>query len=298
MVKVPRSAYRVRRMNILAFDTCFDACSVCVAELRDGLVSLSSRMERFETGHAERLIPMIGEAMDEAGLPFEKLDRIAVTIGPGTFTGTRIGIAAARSLALATNAQTAGVSSLAVMADVARRDITADTLAVVTDARRGEVYAQLFGPAGGYAPLSPPLLLAVDDAVRRVLRALKDTGRMRSTLVVFTSDNGAMYGEHRLFGKKVPYEESIRVPLLVRGAPHAAAEARRSDEAVSLLDLPAMALAWSEGRAWTCPRDRAEISMPSVVPVAQQCDVAWRGWRSATEKQIWKADGARWWLWE
>ena len=134
-------------MKILAFDTCFDACSVCVAELRDGLVSLSSRMERFETGHAERLIPMIGEAMDEAGLPFEKLDRIAVTIGPGTFTGTRIGIAAARSLALATNAQTVGVSSLAVMADVARREVTAETLAVVTDARRGEVYAQLFGPA-------------------------------------------------------------------------------------------------------------------------------------------------------
>jgi tRNA threonylcarbamoyladenosine biosynthesis protein TsaB len=153
-------------MKILAFDTCFDACSVCVAELRDGLVSLSSRMERFETGHAERLIPMIGEAMDEAGLSFEKLDRIAVTIGPGTFTGTRIGIAAARSLALATNEQTVGVSSLAVMADVARRDITADTLAIVTDARRGEVYAQLFGPAGGYAPLSPPLLLAVDDAAR------------------------------------------------------------------------------------------------------------------------------------
>lgn len=153
-------------MKILAFDTCFDACSVCVAELRDGLVSLSSRMERFETGHAERLIPMIGEAMDEAGLPFEKLDRIAVTIGPGTFTGTRIGIAAARSLALATNAQTVGVSSLAVMADVARRDITADTLAVVTDARRGEVYAQLFGPAGGYTPLSPPLLLAVEDAAQ------------------------------------------------------------------------------------------------------------------------------------
>jgi len=62
-------------------------------------------------------------------------------------------------------------------------------------------------------------LLAVDDAVRKVLRALQDTGRMRSTLIVFTSDNGALYGEHRLFGKKVPYEESIRVPMIVRYDP-------------------------------------------------------------------------------
>ncbi len=120
----------------------------------------------------------------------------------------------------------------------------------------------------------------------------------RETVIVVTSVHGDMHGAHGLFRKGWPHEESIRVPLLVRGAPHAAAEARRSDEAVSLLDLPAMALAWSEGRAWSCPRDRAEISMPSVVPVAQQCDVAWRGWRSATEKQVWKADGARWWLWE
>ena len=88
-------------MKILAFDTCFDGCSVCVAEQRDtAVVALSSRMERFETGHAERLIPMIGEAMEEARVAFGELDRIAVTVGPGTFTGTRIGIAAARSFAL------------------------------------------------------------------------------------------------------------------------------------------------------------------------------------------------------
>src|SRR5688572_6077654 len=100
MVNLACSAYRVRRMIILAFDTCFDGCSVCVAELREGIVvARSAKMERFETGHAERLIPMIGEAMEEARLRFDELQRIAVTVGPGTFTGTRIGIAAARSLA-------------------------------------------------------------------------------------------------------------------------------------------------------------------------------------------------------
>jgi tRNA threonylcarbamoyladenosine biosynthesis protein TsaB len=153
-------------MNILAFDTCFDGCSVCVAE-RHGraLVELSSRMERFETGHAERLIPMIGEAMEEARLSFDELTQIAVTVGPGTFTGTRIGVAAARAVALAIGARTSGVSSLAAMAEVARRQIKSKALAVVVDARRGEVYAQLFGAeGGGRDPASPPQLLSLADA--------------------------------------------------------------------------------------------------------------------------------------
>jgi tRNA threonylcarbamoyladenosine biosynthesis protein TsaB len=154
-------------MRILAFDTCFDGCSACIAELRGGAVSvLSRRFERFETGHAERLIPMIGEAMREAQLAFEQLDRIAVTTGPGTFTGTRIGIAAARALALATGAGTVGLSSLAVMAEVASRKIDAPVLAVVVDARRGEVYAQLFGPGGGGDALSPPALLRLEEAAQ------------------------------------------------------------------------------------------------------------------------------------
>lgn len=160
-------------MHILAFDTCFDGCSACVAELQDGVVSiLSARMERFETGHAERLVPMIGEVMAHAGVPFESLRRIAVTTGPGTFTGTRIGIAAARALALATNGETVGASSLLVMAEVARRELGGDikkmdALAVVVDARRGEVYAQVFGGAGEKDDTgSQPMLLSLDDASR------------------------------------------------------------------------------------------------------------------------------------
>ena len=168
-------------MNILAFDTCFDGCSVCVAERRgDAVVPLSFLMERFETGHAERLIPMIGEAMQQAGLSFDHLGRIAVTVGPGTFTGTRIGVAAARALALATGAQTVGVSSLAVMAEVARREVTAPQLAVVVDARRGEVYAQLFGAGGGLGAKAPPQLLSIEEA-----------GKLGDGAIVFVGSGGA-----------------------------------------------------------------------------------------------------------
>ncbi len=75
-------------MNILAFDTCFDGCSACVAERRGGVViELAAVFERFQTGHAQRLIPMIGEVMQQARVSFDQIDRIAVTVGPGTFTG-------------------------------------------------------------------------------------------------------------------------------------------------------------------------------------------------------------------
>ncbi|HEX9881123.1 MAG TPA: tRNA (adenosine(37)-N6)-threonylcarbamoyltransferase complex dimerization subunit type 1 TsaB [Hyphomicrobium sp.] len=157
-------------MNILAFDTCFGACSACVARGGDGGVEvLASALERFETGHAERLVPMIDEVMARAGMAFGDLDRIAVTAGPGTFTGTRIGIAAARGLALATGVAVVGASSLAVMAEVATRELgsrAADqNFVIAVDARRGEVYAQVFG-ADARDALSPPLLLPVEEAAQ------------------------------------------------------------------------------------------------------------------------------------
>ena len=163
-------------MIVLAFDTCFDACSVCVAQSREtGIVELASALERFETGHAERLVPMIEEAMRNAGVAFEAIDRVAVTIGPGTFTGTRIGVAAARGIALSTGIATVGVSSLAVMAELARRelgDLPKDAdLAVAVDARRGQAYAQLFS-ASGLDAKSPPQLLTIEAASRLGDRSL------------------------------------------------------------------------------------------------------------------------------
>ena len=93
-------------MNILSLDTCFDACSVAAGRgLRSLTPGISFAFEAMQKGHAERLLPMIEMVMCEAGLEFKSLDRIAVTYGPGTFTGTRICVSAARALALATGAR-------------------------------------------------------------------------------------------------------------------------------------------------------------------------------------------------
>ena len=81
-------------MKILAFDTSLGALSAAVRwRSADGVWLLREAHEVRERGHAERLMPVISKLMGEAGLPFCELDRIAVTIGPGSFTGTRIGLA-------------------------------------------------------------------------------------------------------------------------------------------------------------------------------------------------------------
>jgi tRNA threonylcarbamoyladenosine biosynthesis protein TsaB len=115
------------------------------------------------TGHAERLMPMIEEVMAEAGLSFHQLDRIAVTHGPGTFTGTRISVAAARALSMATGAKIVDVSSLEVMARSPRLPAGPGTIfAVATDARRDEVYLQLFCRFT-LRPVAPPAVVPLAD---------------------------------------------------------------------------------------------------------------------------------------
>jgi hypothetical protein len=136
--------------------------------------------------------------------------------------------------------------------------------------------------AGYYAHIE-----ATDRAIGRLLKAVGD-----SVLVVFTSVHGDMHGAHGLFRKGWPYEESVRVPFLVR-VPGGRAEVR--EDAVSLVDLPEMMTGFIErGVLPRIEADAAHISMPSVVRLPQQCDRVWRGWRSKTRKQIFNADGSLW----
>lgn len=158
-------------MNILAFDTCFGAVSVAVRRQSErGEWLTREAYEPRGTGHAERLFPMLAEVMAGAGIAFSDIDRIAVTLGPGTFTGVRIGVAAARALALATQKPVVGLTSLAVMARHAVAQLGdargGRPLVVAVDARRDMVYVQLFGD--GCVETSEAALMTCEDAARRI----------------------------------------------------------------------------------------------------------------------------------
>lgn len=159
-------------MNVLAFDTCFGAVSAAVRwRSARGEWLLREAYEPLAVGHAERLLPMIDSVMDGAGLSFGQLDRLAVTVGPGGFTGLRVGVAAARAFALATGVPVVGLNSLAVMAERANLLLAGSRggrpLVVAVDARREALYVQVFGENAG-DPLSEPQLLPANEAERLV----------------------------------------------------------------------------------------------------------------------------------
>jgi tRNA threonylcarbamoyladenosine biosynthesis protein TsaB len=152
-------------MNILALDTSMGACSAAVLRNDGAARHLVVREAPMARGHAEALMPMVAEVMKEAGLDFAALDLIAATVGPGSFTGVRIAIAAARGLALVTPAKLYGTDSLTVMARLARATEAAGRapFAVAVDARRDMLYLGLYDKEG--RKLEGPLLIAPDDAV-------------------------------------------------------------------------------------------------------------------------------------
>lgn len=156
-------------MNVLTFDTAFDACSVAAGRgLRSLSPSIVTLFEPMQSGQAERLVPMIQEALSLTGMSTADLDVIAVTCGPGTFTGTRITTAAARALALVGKTPLAAISSLSLMAmNFAAKSTGAQTLAIATDARRGEVYFESFDPHS-LCSLAPPQALLVEAAAARL----------------------------------------------------------------------------------------------------------------------------------
>ena len=159
-------------MNVLAFDTCFAAVSAAVRwQSARGEWLLRESYEPLTTGHAERILPVIDAVMTGAGLTYNQLDRIAVTLGPGGFTGLRAGIACARALALAIDRPVVGLSSLAIMAERANFILgtrrAGRPMIVAVDARRGGLYLQTFGENAG-DPLSAAHLLTPDEAAEQL----------------------------------------------------------------------------------------------------------------------------------
>ena len=132
-------------MLVMGLDSALQRCSVAI--LRDGVV-LSDKFADMERGHAEHLAPMAASALAEAGVKVADLDRVGVVVGPGGFTGVRIALSFARGLAIGTDLEVSGITSLAALAGNATTETAEGLIAPIIDARRGQVYGALYENSG------------------------------------------------------------------------------------------------------------------------------------------------------
>jgi len=144
--------------KILAVDTALGACSVAVL---DGEKILAHRFEEMTRGHAEALAPMVEETMRKAGIGFAALDRLAVTTGPGTFTGQRVGLAFMRGLKVALKKPLIGITTLEAMAFATG----AERAAAIHDAKREEAYLLLWDKD---EVVLPPAVMPLQEALARI----------------------------------------------------------------------------------------------------------------------------------
>src|SRR5215467_5351794 len=147
-------------MRVLAIDTALEACSAAVLDTNSGIAA--SETLAMTRGHAEAVTPLIARVMSAAAIEFVDLDRIAVTTGPGSFTGLRVGISAARGIAPA-----AGLSTLAGFAAPLIADDDSTQVVAAIDARHEHVYLQVFGTGG--RTVVAPRVASVRDAARAAM---------------------------------------------------------------------------------------------------------------------------------
>lgn len=176
------------RPILLALDTATDACSVAVLA---GDAIAAHRSALMARGHAEALMPMVLETLEAAGLGFADLSAVGVTIGPGAFTGLRIGLSAARGIGLAAGIAVIGATTLEVVAHgVPDEEREGAGVVAAIESKRTDLYIQAFGsdlvPLGAPASVMPdalaealpegPLVLA-GDAAARAAEALRASGQ-------------------------------------------------------------------------------------------------------------------------
>jgi tRNA threonylcarbamoyladenosine biosynthesis protein TsaB len=135
-------------MLILAIDTALEACAAAVLDTTASKV-IASESHAMKRGHAEALMPLIARVMKESGLPFAALDRIAVTNGPGSFTGLRVGLSAARGIALAASKPVVGITTLSAYAAPVVSEAAEQPVISAIDARHDQVYFQVVSGNGG-----------------------------------------------------------------------------------------------------------------------------------------------------
>jgi tRNA threonylcarbamoyl adenosine modification protein YeaZ len=155
-------------MRVLAIDTALAACSAAVLDTEGSGIRASESLA-ITRGHAEELMPLVARVMEQSGFGFADLDRVVTTTGPGSFTGLRVGISAARAIALAAAKPAVGVSTLSAFAAPHLADDETVQVIAAIDARHEHVYLQVFGPGGRI--LVAPRLAALSEAVRAASEA-------------------------------------------------------------------------------------------------------------------------------
>ena len=149
-------------MLILAIDTALDACSAAVLDTGTGKL-IATESQAMKRGHAEALMPLLARVMRDSGLPFAALDRIAVTTGPGSFTGLRVGLSAARGIALAAGKPVVGLTTLsAYAAPLVSEGGEAPVISAI-DARHDQLYFQVV--SGNGSSLVPPRVATISEAL-------------------------------------------------------------------------------------------------------------------------------------
>jgi tRNA threonylcarbamoyladenosine biosynthesis protein TsaB len=149
-------------MLILAIDTALDACAAAVLDTDAGQ-PIAQESQAMKRGHAEALMPLIGRVIKASGVAFAGLDRIAVTTGPGSFTGLRVGLSAARGIALAANKPVVGLTTLtAYAAPVVSQNGEQPVISAI-DARHDQVYFQVV--SGNGSSLIRPKVAPIEEAL-------------------------------------------------------------------------------------------------------------------------------------
>jgi tRNA threonylcarbamoyladenosine biosynthesis protein TsaB len=152
-------------MRILAIDTALGACA---ATIMDAATAQPVALEQIEMvrGHAEALVPLLARVVEASGQPLRNIDRVAVTVGPGSYTGLRVGVSAARAIGLAAGAPVVGVTTLSALAAPMIGREAGRLICVAIDARHGHVYTTILG-AGGRVVI-PARMATLKDAARLI----------------------------------------------------------------------------------------------------------------------------------
>ncbi|MFP4313951.1 MAG: tRNA (adenosine(37)-N6)-threonylcarbamoyltransferase complex dimerization subunit type 1 TsaB [Alphaproteobacteria bacterium] len=185
---------------VLAIDSAVRGCGVCVYDTKSPSQSVRRHID-VSRGQAETLIPLVEESMQKSGIGFEQIGLMACTRGPGSFTGVRVGISAAKSYALALSIPLIGVSTLELMARqyYNKQEATPNHLCVLLESKRTEFYCQIF-EGNGEAQSAPAALSA------------QDIGKLCAQDTVFIGDGFARFSKEMDSDFSGQYVEGFEYP--------------------------------------------------------------------------------------